>query len=373
VAALFDGVSSDPRQVQVAAAESGFLLDGALVEWSRIQNIHKSALRYQIEFDGKQMILLEDLALGEALRNSWVGHRGGIQEKIHRFTSLRLRTQILWGLAVGGSFVALLYLAFVNVYRLVPLQYDHYMGNKVDAQVRDFFEPCTTEALVEFHQKALQVLRKPGDRFEPRITIINDPMVNAFALPGGHIYVFRGILEESENPDEILGVIAHELAHAEMRHGVQQLGRTLGITFIASMLIGADVEGMDMVQNAETMSEIGSTLLVLKYSRGFEREADLEGLHRMRAANLPTLGMGQLLVRIETKFGKGMDTSSLAWLSTHPKSWERMERYRKELAKVPDPTTPNPLFAGERKIWNLLKNSCPEPRNWKERLNLPWD
>jgi Zn-dependent protease with chaperone function len=366
---FFDGITSDPQIVSPSVHAEGVHFSGKSILWAEIRGIRKVAGIWHIELIQGQLVITDDVAFMAEAFPLWSAQQKGFKRWHLQWSLQKLPKQILLGLGIGLAVGTLIYLGFAQIYRFVPLRYDTHIGEKVDGQMKDFLEPCTTAALVAFHQKALQVLGASQDRFPHDITIINDPMVNAFALPGGRIYVFRGILEESESPDEILGVIAHEVAHVEMRHGVQQLGRTIGIGFLSSMLIGADVEGLDMLQNAETMSEIGSTLLVLRYSRGFEREADLEGLRRMRHAQLPILGLGNLLVRIETKFG--MD-SGMVWLSTHPKSWERLKRYQEANAQAPLQVPANPAFAEERKLWSLLKNSCPEPRNWKDRVKVPW-
>ncbi len=369
MADLFDGVSSDPISVEPSFSDEGLVAGERTVPWSQIQGIQKVADQHRIQFADGGVLVVRDDAFAKELEKRLHERRSGFRLWSHRWSSLALWKQVLFGALAGAAFAGLVYAAFLQVYRLVPDRYDRHIGDKVDAQAMEFFDTCATPELVDFGRKAAGALSSPQDRFRHRIVVINDSMVNAFALPGGNIYVFRGILEASETPDEILGVIAHEIAHVEKRHGVQQLGRTLGIAFLSSMVIGADVEGLDMTDKLETLSEIGSTLLVLKYSRGFEREADLEGLRRLHQARIPALGLGRLLVRIETRHGVD---SSFAWLSTHPKAFERLRRYERELAKTPDPPRPDPEFDTERADWARIKRSCPEPRDWKKRIKLPW-
>lgn len=369
MADLFDGVSSDPISVEPSFSDDGLVVGERTIPWERIQDVHKVADRHRIQFMDGAVLVVRDDAFAKELERRLHARRSGIRLWSHRWSALPLWKQILSGAIVGAAFAGLVYAAFLQIYRLVPERYDRHIGDKVDAQAMAFFDTCASPELVDFGRKAAGALSSPHDGFRHRIVVINDSMVNAFALPGGNIYVFRGILEASETPDEILGVVAHEIAHVERRHGVQQLGRTLGIAFLSSMVIGADVEGLDMTDKLESLSELGSTLLVLKYSRGFEREADLEGLRRLHQAGIPALGLGRLLVRIETRHGAD---SGLVWLSTHPKAYERLRRYERELAKTPDPEVPNPRFDTERADWTRIKRSCPEPRDWKKRVKLPW-
>jgi len=363
---FFDGIKADPQKVSPSVHAEGILLDQRLIPWQQIQDVRKVAQSWHLTLSQQQLIITDDADFAAQVLSSWAIRQSTIRRFSLWWSALRLRNQILLGIGIATLFGTGILLGFLQLYHLVPLRYDRHLGDKTHEQVSAFFEPCTTNALLEFHQKAIRSLAQPGDRFPHEVTIINDPMVNAFALPGGHIYVFRGILEESNSPDEIIGVLAHEIAHVEKRHSVQQLARTMGTGFFSSLMIGADVEGLDILQNAETISEISSTLLILRYSRSFEREADEEGIQRMQSAHIPLLGLGQLLVRIESR--AGVD-SGWVWLSTHPKSWERLERYKVAEKKLPTRDV-NPAFAEERRLWPLLKQSCPEAQNVRKRLGF---
>lgn len=370
MAELFDGVSSDPISVEPSLSELGLAFGGRTIPWSRIQGIQKVAGAYRIELGDHGVLVVDDESLAMELDRRLHAGKTGFARWSHRWSALPLWKQVVFGALVGGAFAGALYAGFLQLYRFAPLRYDRHIGDKIHTQAMELFDTCASPRLVEFARKASVALSAPGDRFRHRVVVVDDSMVNAFALPGGNIYLFRGILESSESPDEILGVVAHEIAHVELRHGVQQLGRTMGLAFLSSMVIGADVEGLEMADNLETLSEIGSTLLVLKYSRGFEREADLEGLRRLRRAGLPAMGLGRLLVRIETRHESD---SALGWLSTHPTAMERLRRYERELARIPDPPRPDPRFDAERADWDRIKRSCPEqPRDWKRRIKLPW-
>jgi beta-barrel assembly-enhancing protease len=369
MAELFDGVTSDPVPVEPSLSEVGLSVGDRTIAYGQVLSVERIASRYRIQFADGTVLVVTDVAFVRELELRLQAGRSGLRLWLHRWSSLPLWKQVLLGALVGGTFAGLVYAAFLQVYRLVPDRYDRHIGNKLDAQVMELFDTCAAPELVAFGRKAVDALSLPEDRFRHRIVVINDPTVNAVALPGGNIYLFRGILEASETPDEILGVVAHEIAHVERRHGVQQLGRTAAVAFLSSLVIGADVDGVEMTDKLEALGEIGSTLLVLRYSRGFEREADLEGLHRLRSASISALGLGRLLVRIE---GRHAVDSGLSWLSTHPRAIERLRRYEQELASSPAPPRPNPRFDTERAEWSSIKRSCPEARAWKERLKLPW-
>lgn len=363
----FDGQTSDPRTGIPSVFSDGFHLDDLVFSWPEIEKIHRVAAGWHIMLQGHRLVVTDDQKFISEILPLWIAKQGFFHRMGIYWSSRSIAHQILFGLVAVGLIIALFYLSFLQIYHLAPPSYDKRVGKKVDEQMMTLLQPCSTQALVNFNRKALQALRKPSDQFATEIVVINNPMVNAFALPGGKIYVFRGILEESKTPDEILGVLAHEIAHVESRHGIQQLIRTMGIGFLSSMVIGVDIDGLDMLQNVETLSEIGSTLLFLRYSRGFEREADLDGVHRMQNAKLPIAGLGELLIRLESRYAVD---SGFVWLSTHPKTWERMQRY-KEIAAATPAISPNPVFQEERRLWGYIKNSCPESEDWTKRLKLP--
>lgn len=366
----YDGRSSDPVPVALRLTVNGLELGEHSYAWKQIRSVEEIASRHRIALDDDSVVLVDDAEFVRELRQALRPRHAPWKRGLERWSRLPLHTQLPLGLVAGGLFAGLLYAFFLQAYRLVPEHYDRHLGESVHARAMQILDTCTTPELAAFRAKALRSLASPQDRFPHRIVFVADPMANAFALPGGNIYLFRGLLETSETPDEILGVLAHEISHVEKRHGVQQMGRTLGIAFLSSMVIGADVEGVEMTDKLETLGELGSTLLVLKYSRSFEREADLEGLARLRAANLPAQGLGKLLLRLEGHLG---NDSSLVWLSTHPTAKERLSRYQAERSRIPDPNIPNPIFDPERSSWKRIRNSCHEIAPAKtSRLRLPW-
>ncbi len=95
--------------------------------------------------------------------------------------------------------------------------------------------------------------------------IKDDNVLNAFATPGGHIYVFSGLIKYLDNEDQFAGVLGHEIAHADQRHSTKQLQRQYGLTILLSVALGS---------NPGTLTEIAANLATLKFDRDAEREAD---------------------------------------------------------------------------------------------------
>ncbi|MBA9078710.1 MULTISPECIES: M48 family metalloprotease [Rufibacter] len=108
------------------------------------------------------------------------------------------------------------------------------------------------------------------EEFPWKVTIINDPETqNAFATPGGHIYVFTGLIKTLDNEDQLAGVLGHEIAHADQRHTVKQLQKQYGISFVLSLFL--DENSGDLQR---TVAQIAGQMAGLKFSRDYERESD---------------------------------------------------------------------------------------------------
>jgi len=153
--------------------------------------------------------------------------------------------------------------------------------------------------------------------YDIEIYVLDHPMVNAFALPGGSILIMRGLIEFAHSPDELSGVLAHEMGHVAERHSLQKLMEQLGIGFFFGVLLG------DIGTGAVAVA--GETLLLLSYSREFESEADDLGLARLAATGLNPRGLSDLFERLEGKSGQTPEWMHL--LSTHPLDAARVAKF----------------------------------------------
>jgi len=145
-----------------------------------------------------------------------------------------------------------------------------------------------------------------------RVNVVDNPQVNALAAPGGQVLIFRGLLDEAESPDEVAGVLAHELAHVIERHALESLVRNLGIAFSMTMIFG-DFSGLS--------SSVGRTVLQLSYSRDTEREADAIGAQLLNQADIRGDGLVTFFERLQQQQDDLPD--ALALFSTHPLDQER--------------------------------------------------
>lgn len=153
--------------------------------------------------------------------------------------------------------------------------------------------------------------------------------VNAFALPGGYIVFHRGLLERAKTPEEIQGVLAHEVAHVLKRHGVLQLAQNVGTKVAIDALMGNEGGYRD------ALIRDGAALLTLKFSRDHERAADDLGWDLLQGAQINPQGMVDFFVNLATEVEAvpgGVPGSMSGLLSTHPIPQERIDWLRQKKA-----------------------------------------
>lgn len=161
-------------------------------------------------------------------------------------------------------------------------------------------------------------------------TVLDSPMVNAFALPGGYVYVTRGLLALAGSEAELAGVLGHEIGHVTARHGARQHGRSV-IVGLGAAILGAAIGD----RGAAELLNRGSGLVLRSYSREQEFEADGLGLRYMARAGYDPEAMASFLERLRAKAafdaeaqGGGADPDGFSLASTHPRTVDRVHEAR---------------------------------------------
>jgi predicted Zn-dependent protease len=152
-------------------------------------------------------------------------------------------------------------------------------------------------------------------------TILDTPMVNAMALPGGYVYITRGMLERINSTDELAGVLGHEIAHVTARHSAQQISRQQVAQL--GMVLGAVVAGPEVAQQYGQLAQLGLGLLFQKYSRGQESQADLIGTEYVAKSAYNPIGAERMLMtlqRLDKNPGGGLDR----YFQSHPDPAKRV-------------------------------------------------
>lgn len=175
--------------------------------------------------------------------------------------------------------------------------------------------------------------------------VADNPAVNAFAIPGGHIVVFTGLIKAAQTPEEVTGVLAHEIQHVVQRHSLKAMVHNVGWRATIAMVTGDWTGGM--------LGELATQLGVLKYGRDKEAEADMKGLVLLKKIRVDPNGMVQFFEKLAPS-GKRQGDTPIEFLSTHPTTTERMTALR-EAIKEQGPWHSQPLPYD----WDAIKASLP--------------
>ncbi|MET0636727.1 MAG: M48 family metallopeptidase [Chitinophagaceae bacterium] len=142
-----------------------------------------------------------------------------------------------------------------------------------------------------------------------RITVVNNPMVNAFALPGGRIVIYTGLLDKLRDYPELAALLGHEFTHVQEKHSTRTVFRKVGTSVFLALVVGnTGSVGSVLANKADELSSLG-------YSRSLEREADLNGLELMRQRQIDHAGFSRLFAQLKT--GDGSNNVP-EFLASHP-------------------------------------------------------
>ncbi|HUP47831.1 MAG TPA: M48 family metalloprotease [Thermoanaerobaculia bacterium] len=162
-------------------------------------------------------------------------------------------------------------------------------------------------------------------------TLLDTPMVNAMALPGGYIYITRGMVERINSEDELAGVLGHEIAHVTARHAAQRISRAQLAQF--GMVLGAVVAGPEVVQQYGQLAELAVTLLFQRYSRSQETQADLVGTGYMAAARFNPVGAERMLMTLQ-RLSRGEASPLDRYFMSHPDPARRVRDVRGKVEEI---------------------------------------
>lgn len=226
----------------------------------------------------------------------------------------------------------------------MPLSWEQGIGDFIYDPVKRSAERCQGEL-------GQQVLTRLGAKlrvaaqlpYELTVDVLNEATLNAVSLPGGHIVVFRGLLEVARDANEVVGVLAHEVGHITQRHGMQSMARQLstGLLFAA---VGGDPLGLTAAS-----ATLGNRLLSHAYSRQQEFKADRIGVELLDKLGLDSRGITFFFDNLRS-MGLERHSGVGSFLATHPGTTERFEALRDVVKK-------GPLALSDAE-WHLLRQIC---------------
>lgn len=247
----------------------------------------------------------------------------------------------LWGLPALAAVVA----------PRVPVSWEESLGQSAV----EYLAPAGQRCADPRRQAALDAIvarlltAAPGSPYTLRLYVVNNPGVNALAAPGGYIVVFRGLLERTRTPEELAGVLAHEVQHVLHRHTTRALIQHASTGLLIAALTG-DVTGPLAygLQSARALAQ-------LQYSRRAEEEADADGIRMLRAARIDSTGMIDFF-DVLAKSSRDLP-GALRYLSTHPSTGDRVARLRALASQPADP----PIKLLPDYDWSDVKRICQAP------------
>jgi predicted Zn-dependent protease len=214
--------------------------------------------------------------------------------------------------------------------------------------------PKVDAYLTQLGMKLVAHLNTHGATYPWEFHCVNDRAINAFALPGGYVFVNRGAIEAADNEAQLAGVMAHELSHVALRHGTNQASKAQvgeGLAGLAGGLFGGGAGGA-MVQQVSAFAA-GSVLL--RYSRTAETQADVSGTQVLYDSGYDPRAMAQFFEKLEAET-KGKNPPE--FFSDHPNPDHRVQRVDQEIDKLggtpPNAKKDTPEFeAAKREVMNL--------------------
>ena len=225
------------------------------------------------------------------------------------------------------------------------------MGQEAAQQVEQSLGLVNDAELQAYVRRIGTELARASERPELpwRFGVIDDPTPNAFALPGGPVYITRGLMNLMNSEAELASVLGHEIGHITARHSAQMITKSqLGQIGLLAVVIAKP----ELAQFGDLLST-GMQLLFLKYGRDAERQADELGFKYALSENYDVSEMDDVFLALQ-RVGEAEGRSGLpAWASTHPDPGERAQTVQQRVAALPAP--PSPRTVGESEYLNQIK------------------
>lgn len=218
-------------------------------------------------------------------------------------------------------------------FMIVSEEQEFAIGQKVDKQVRETMGVYLELPELRFLVKEVgETIGASSDRptLIYRIEILDSPDFNAFAVPGGFIYVHRGLLERVNSVDELASVLGHEIAHVAARHSAAQISKA---QLMNIGLLGATIATKGVLSDYGQLAQLGGALAFSKFSRDAEREADDLGTKYMAAAGYnpkASLDVMKQIQRLHTREPSLLEI----WFMTHPPTSERLANLEREIGQI---------------------------------------
>jgi len=217
----------------------------------------------------------------------------------------------------------------LNQINLFTVEQDKELGNQLYLQIQEapndypLLDPVKYATAYTHIRRIMKTIMDTeavayADEFEWTINIIDSDVLNAFAAPGGKIYVYKGLIDYLDNEAQLAGVIAHEMGHVACRHSTRQMTKQYGIQYLSDLVLGKNAS-----QYLQLAASLAGNVGSLAFSRSDEYEADACAVAYLSYTDYNPLGIAGFFEKMLADGNAG--GSSIKWLSTHPSPPDRID------------------------------------------------
>ena len=233
-------------------------------------------------------------------------------------------------------------------FNLMSLQDEWALGRKLAEDIARQLPLSQDPAVVGYINEVGQRIVRQTEMAQMPWTfhVVNDPAINAFAIPGGHVYVNTGLITAADNVSELAGVMAHEISHGVARHSTEQLSKAYGLEILATLVLGQNPAAYQTI-----LAQIIGGGALARFSRSAEEEADKLGVQSMYRAGYNPRGMASMFEELLSR-EKRSPNSVARFFSTHPLTADRIRKVTAEAEKLPargDLITDDPEYQALRR------------------------
>ncbi len=309
-------------------------IDGALVAVLNyrglevsLQGVDDRYICFEARFEGREVrLLVPDRAIVTQMEA--LGAPGPLVEQFRRIANKRttrtMARHSVFGILLGLVLAVVLTIWFGSGWAVkravqeIPVEWEEELGRAsvaaILADAKVCVDPELNKATQEIGMRLINAIGPSPYAF--KMHVLDSKEVNAFAVPGGYLFLNRGLIEQADDGAEVAGVLAHEIQHVLGRHGLNNLIRQAGMMFLLSAVVG------DVSQIEQFLMANAAGLASMSFNRDQEREADRKGVVLMGRGSLDATGLPRFLAKLAAKERTLGGLKTL--LSSHPSSKERM-------------------------------------------------
>ena len=248
-------------------------------------------------------------------------------QRICRITQLTLWVTLVV-MTGSGFFGCAGKISDINIFSdAQEVQLGKQFSHEIEKEMKIYSDPVVTAYIGQLGQHLANHSQRKNITYH--FKVVNTEVVNAFAIPGGYLYVNIGLIRAAENESELAGVIGHEIGHVVGKHGVKQMTRQLGLAAVAQLALGEDQSKLKQM-----VAGLAANGVLTKYSRDAEREADIYAVQEMYDAGVDPEGMATFFEKL-LKLQKGKPSKFEQMFSTHPPTAGRIAAVRSQIAGLP--------------------------------------